>query len=85
MIHWCADETAALLSMLGGLRVAWVWAKSRLTRWRARRVELAQYHREGRAAAIALRLAKRVRGTVYVAPRPPTEMEQALKALKGKP
>jgi len=34
VIHWCGEETAALVGILGGVRIAWGWLKTRLLAWR---------------------------------------------------
>ena len=33
-MHWCADETAAALTFLDNLGLAWTWLKTKYRLWR---------------------------------------------------
>jgi hypothetical protein len=49
-MHWCADETTAVINMLSTVDVVWAWLRSalgRLLRPRARATATCECHREG--------------------------------------
>jgi hypothetical protein len=37
-MHWCADETAAVLTGLSSLGVAWAWLKNKYNMWLTHRL-----------------------------------------------
>lgn len=46
-MHWCADETAALVGSLGALRLAWAWLKNKYNLWRKHEAQAHAPHRSG--------------------------------------
>jgi hypothetical protein len=87
-MHWCGDETAAVLGLIGTIKLCWSWLKSKASGWRLRRKEIyppfrMQGTQTGRLSSVAPNLNNPPR---YQVQRTPTaeEMEAVLAVMKNK-